>query len=138
MLAAASMGHGPFQKGLGAIHALSHPVGALYGVHHGLTNAVIAPYVLDFNRDEIEAKIDRLAGWLGLEGGFAGFMDFLLRLRRDLGIPHTMDKIGVDEAQLRPHGRDGGGGSHRGGNPRLLTEADARDLYDRALNGRLG
>jgi alcohol dehydrogenase class IV len=138
MLAAASLGATAFQKGLGAIHALSHPVGALYGTHHGLTNAVIAPYVLDFNRDEVEGKIDRLAGWLGLEDGFAGFMDFLLRLRRDLGIPHTLDKIGVDEARFDRMAAMAVEDPTAEGNPRLLTEADARDLYDRALNGRLG
>ncbi len=138
MLAAASLGATAFQKGLGAIHALSHPIGALHGTHHGLTNAVIAPYVLDFNRDEIEAKIERLAGWLELEDGFAGFMDFLLRLRRDLGIPHTLDKIGVDEDRFDRMAAMAVEDPTAGGNPRLLTEADARDLYERALNGRLG
>jgi alcohol dehydrogenase len=138
MLVAASLGATAFQKGLGAIHALSHPIGALYGTHHGLTNAVIAPYVLDFNRDEIEAKIDRLAGWLGIEDGFAGFTDFLLRLRRDLGIPHTLDKIGVDAARIGRMAAMAVEDPTACGNPRLLTEADARDLYDRALNGRLG
>lgn len=87
MLVAAAMGATAFQKGLGAIHALSHPVGALYGTHHGLTNAVFMPYVLDFNREMIRDKADRLAAWLGLEGGFSGLLDFILRLRRDIGIP---------------------------------------------------
>ena len=73
MLAAAAMGATAFQKGLGAIHALSHPVGALYDTHHGLTNAVFMPYVLDFNREALWDKIDRLAAWLGIEGGFAAF-----------------------------------------------------------------
>ena len=100
MLAAAAMGATAFQKGLGAIHALSHPVGAIYGTHHGLTNAVFMPYVLDFNREALGDKIDRLAAWLGLDGGFAGFLDFVLRLRRDLGIPHTLDRIGVDDARF--------------------------------------
>ena len=100
MLAAAAMGATAFQKGLGAIHALSHPVGALYNTHHGLTNAVFMPYVLDFNREALWDKIDRLAAWLGIEGGFSGFLDFILRLRRDLGIPHTLDRIGVDDARF--------------------------------------
>ena len=71
MLVAAAMGATAFQKGLGAIHALSHPVGALYDTHHGLTNAVFMPYVLDFNREALWDKFDRLAGWLGIEGGFS-------------------------------------------------------------------
>jgi alcohol dehydrogenase class IV len=100
MLAAAAMGATAFQKGLGAIHALSHPVGALYDTHHGLTNAVFLPYVLDFNREALWDKIDRLAGWLELEDGFSGLLDFVLRLRRDLGIPHTIDKIGVDDTRF--------------------------------------
>ena len=100
MLAAAAMGATAFQKGLGAIHALSHPVGALYNTHHGLTNAVFMPYVLDFNREVLWDKIDRLAAWLGIEGGFPGFLDFILRFRRDLGIPHTLDRIGVDDSRF--------------------------------------
>ncbi len=138
MLAAAAMGATAFQKGLGAIHALSHPVGALYNTHHGLTNAVFMPYVLDFNREALWDKIDRLAAWLGLEGGFSGFMDFVLRLRRDLGVPHTLDRIGVDDARFDEMAAMAVVDPTAGGNPRALTEADARDLYARALDGRLG
>ncbi len=138
MLAAASMGAVAFQKGLGAIHALSHPVGAIYGTHHGLTNAVFMPYVLDFNREVLWDKIDRLSAWLGLEGGFPGFLDFVLRLRRDLGIPHTLDKIGVDDARLDEMSAMAVEDPTAGGNPRALTVADTRDLYERALEGRLG
>ncbi len=138
MMAAAAMGAVAFQKGLGAIHALSHPIGALYGAHHGLTNGVFMPYVLDFNRDRVEEKIDRLAGWLGIEGGFAGFLDFVLRLRRDVGIPHTLDKIGVDGARFEEMAAMAIVDPTAGGNPRKLTEAAAFELYDRALEGRLG
>jgi alcohol dehydrogenase class IV len=138
MLAAAAMGATAFQKGLGAIHALSHPVGALYGTHHGLTNAVFMPYVLDFNRDEIEAKIARLAAWLEIEPGFSGFMDFVLRLRRDLGIPHTLDRIGVDDARFDRMAAMAVEDPTAGGNPRRLTVADARELYERSYEGRLG
>ena len=135
MLAAAAMGATAFQKGLGAIHALSHPVGALYNTHHGLTNAVFMPYVLDFNREALWDKIDRLAAWLGIEGGFSGFLDFILRFRRDLGIPHTLDRIGVDDAPVRGDGGDGGGRSDggrqpaapvRGGRARPLPAGDGR------------
>ena len=138
MLAAAAMGATAFQKGLGAIHALSHPVGALYDTHHGLTNAVFMPYVLDFNRDAIRDKADRLAAWLGLDGGFAGLLDFVLALRRELGVPHTLDGIGVDGARFPEMAAMAVLDPTAGGNPRPLTEADALELYQRALDGRLG
>ncbi|MFT3972325.1 MAG: iron-containing alcohol dehydrogenase [Amaricoccus sp.] len=138
MLVAAAAGATAFQKGLGAIHALSHPVGALYDTHHGLTNAVFMPYVLDFNREALWDKIDRLAAWLGLEDGFSGFLDFVLRLRRDLGIPHTLDKIGVDDSRFEEMAKMAVIDPTAGGNPRGLTEADALDLYQRAMDGRLG
>ena len=138
MLSAAAMGATAFQKGLGAIHALSHPVGALYGTHHGLTNAVFMPYVLDFNREALWDKIDRLAAWLGIENGFGGFLDFILRLRRDLGIPHTLDKIGVDDSRFEEMAEMAVVDPTAGGNPRHLSVADARELYQRALDGRLG
>jgi alcohol dehydrogenase class IV len=138
MLAAAAMGATAFQKGLGAIHALSHPVGALYDTHHGLTNAVFMPYVLDFNREALWDKVDRLAAWLGIEGGFSGFLDFVLRLRRDLGVPHTLDRIGVDDARFAEMAAMAVADPTAGGNPRPLTLDDARDLYRRALDGRLG
>ena len=80
MMSAAAMGAAAFQKGLGAIHALSHPVGALYHTHHGMTNGVFMPYVLVFNRPAIEAKIVRLAGFLGIAGGFDGFLEAVLAL----------------------------------------------------------
>jgi alcohol dehydrogenase len=137
MLAAAAMGATAFQKGLGAIHALSHPVGALYDTHHGLTNAVFLPYVLDFNREALWDKIDRLAGWLELEDGFSGLLDFVLRLRRDLGIPHTIDKIGVDDGRFDEMAAMAVVDPTAGGNPRRLTLADARDLYERAYEGRV-
>lgn len=138
MLSAALMGATAFQKGLGAIHALSHPVGALYDTHHGLTNAVFMPYVLDFNRERLWAKMDRLAGWLGLEGGFSGFLDFVLRLRRDLGIPHTIDKIGVDDRRFGEMAAMAVVDPTAGGNPRDLSEQDALELYERAYEGRVG
>jgi alcohol dehydrogenase class IV len=96
------------------------------------------PYVLDFNRDEIEAKIARLAAWLEIEPGFSGFMDFVLRLRRDLGIPHTLDRIGVDDARFDRMAAMAVEDPTAGGNPRRLTVADARELYERSYEGRLG
>lgn len=138
MLSAAAMGATAFQKGLGAIHALSHPVGALYDTHHGLTNAVFMPYVLDFNRETIWDKAERLAGWLGLDGGFQGLLDFVLRLRRDIGVPHTLDKLGVDDARFAEMAAMAVVDPTAGGNPRRLTEDDALELYRRAYDGRLG
>ncbi|MER2508549.1 MAG: iron-containing alcohol dehydrogenase [Amaricoccus sp.] len=138
MLSAAAMGATAFQKGLGAIHALSHPVGAIYNTHHGLTNAVFMPYVLDFNREAIYDKIERLAAWLGIADGFSGFLDFLLRLRRDLGIPHTLDRIGLDGARFAEMAEMAVVDPTAGGNPRTLTAGDAMDLYQRALDGRVG
>jgi alcohol dehydrogenase class IV len=98
MMAAASMGATAFQKGLGAMHAISHPLGALYNTHHGLTNAVVMPYVLAFNRPEVEERLTRAARYMGLANpGFQGFLDWVLALRREIGIPHTLREIKVDE-----------------------------------------
>lgn len=96
MLAASSMGAVAFQKGLGAIHSLSHPVGAIYDTHHGMTNAVFMPYVLLFNRPAIEERIGRLAAWLGLaDAGFDGFLAWVLALRSEIGVPATLADLGV-------------------------------------------
>src|SRR4029077_1537117 len=87
MMAAASMGATAFQKGLGAIHALSHPVGAVYDTHHGLTNAVVMPYVLEFNQQAIDEKMMRLAAWLGLQNpSFKSVMSWVIALRKEIGI----------------------------------------------------
>ena len=101
MLVASSMGATAFQKGLGAIHALSHPFGGLYDAHHGLLNGIIMPYVLAANRKKIEAKIERVAAYLGLKGGFNGFLKFVLALRKETGIPHSLAGIGIDAKRLK-------------------------------------
>ncbi|RUV10688.1 iron-containing alcohol dehydrogenase, partial [Mesorhizobium sp. M7A.T.Ca.TU.009.01.3.1] len=90
MMSAAAMGATAFQKGLGAIHSLSHPVGALYDTHHGMTNAVFMPYVLAFNRDPIEERIGRLAAYCGIKGGFDGFAKAIIKLRKELKVPHAL------------------------------------------------
>ncbi|HSM41074.1 MAG TPA: iron-containing alcohol dehydrogenase, partial [Afifellaceae bacterium] len=100
MMSAAAMGATAFQKGLGAIHSLSHPVGALYNTHHGMTNAVFMPYVLEFNRSAIEDKIGRLSAWLGFGGDFEGFLEQVLALREALGVPHALDGLGVYDQQI--------------------------------------
>src|SRR3546814_19529408 len=101
MLAAASLGATAFQKGLGAIHSLSQPVGALYDTHHGRTNAVFMPYVLAFNRPAIEDRMVRLAAWLGLKNpSFTAVQDWVLALREELKIPAKLDGLGVDGARI--------------------------------------
>ena len=113
MMAAAAMGATAFQKGLGAIHALSHPVGSLYDTHHGMTNAVFMPYVLAFNRPAVEDRIARLAAYLGLAASFDAFLDFVLALRRDIGVPHTLDGLGVDDDKAETVAVDGARRSDR-------------------------
>jgi alcohol dehydrogenase class IV len=135
MMAAAAMGATAFQKGLGAIHALSHPVGALYDTHHGLTNAVFMPYVLVFNRAAIEPKIERLAAYLGLKPGFSAFLDAVLALRERLGVPHTLAELGVDDAKIELMAAMAPQDPTAGGNPVPLTKADARALFEKALAG---
>ena len=98
MLAGSSMGSTAFQKGLGAIHSLSHPVGAIYNSHHGLTNAVFMPYVLERNREAIEEKIIRIAKYLSLENStFEGFVKWILEIRKELQIPHTLKELINDD-----------------------------------------
>jgi alcohol dehydrogenase class IV len=137
MMSAALMGATAFQKALGGIHALSHPVGALCDTHHGMTNAVFMPYVLAFNRPAIEGKIARLARYLGLDASFEAFMAFVLELRRSIGVPHSLAELGVDAshvdriAAMAPHDPTAGG------NPIPLDERSARDIVLKALAGKL-
>jgi alcohol dehydrogenase len=100
MLVASSMGATAFQKGLGSIHSLSHPFGGLYDAHHGTLNGVIMPYVLKANRKKIEKKIERVAAYLGIKGGFNGFLKFVVALRKETGIPHKLSDIGIDTKRL--------------------------------------
>jgi len=95
MLSAAAMGATAFQKGLGGMHALAHPIGALYDTHHGMTNAVVMPFVLEANREAIEPRIERLAAWLGIGGGFDGFLGWIKALRAEMRVPETLSDFGV-------------------------------------------
>jgi alcohol dehydrogenase class IV len=137
MMSAALMGATAFQKALGAIHALSHPVGALYDTHHGMTNAVFMPYVLAFNRPAIEEKIARLASYLGLSGSFDAFMEFVLKLRQDIGVPHTLRGLGIDDAQADRIAAMAPNDPTAAGNPVPLDENAARQLFRNAFEGRL-
>jgi alcohol dehydrogenase len=138
MLAASAMGAVAFQKGLGAIHSLSHPVGALYDTHHGLTNAVLMPYVLAFNRPAVEDKLARLAAWLGLAGaGFDAVQGWILGLRAELGVPHTLLELGVPGDRLAELAAMAVEDPTAGGNPRPLTVEAAHDLLERAWRGEI-
>ena len=95
MMSAAMMGATAFQKGLGAVHAISHPIGAVYGTHHGMTNAVVIPPVLKLNRNAIEGRIGQAADYLGIKGGFDGFFSYVLELRAGLGVPDNLGEMGI-------------------------------------------
>jgi alcohol dehydrogenase class IV len=137
MMSAAAMGATAFQKALGAIHALSHPVGALYDTHHGLTNAVFMPYVLAFNRPAIESKIARAAAYLGLAPTFDAFLAWVLALRSEIGIPHTLAGLGVDDARFELMSRMAPKDPTAGGNPISIDEAACLRLYAKALGGEI-
>ena len=139
MLIASSMGATAFQKGLGAMHSLSHPCGANLNTHHGLTNAVVMPYVLAWNRPAIEGKVGRLAAYLGLaQHSFDGFLDWVLELRADVGIPHTLADIGVREEHAAAFAPQALADPSTGGNPLPMTEDDFRALYLRCIRGQPG
>lgn len=133
MMSAASMGAVAFQKGLGAIHALSHPVGAIYNTHHGMTNAVVMPYVLQFNRPAIESRIERVSAYLGIAGGFDGFYDHLMAMRESFGVPSGLSGLGVDTTQIETLAAAAVVDPCAGGNPVELTLDAARDLYEQSI-----
>ena len=137
MMSAAAMGATAFQKALGAIHALSHPVGALYDTHHGLTNAVFMPYVLAFNRKAIEDKMKRLAAYIGLRPSFRAFMDFVLELREQTGMPHTLPGLKVGDDKVDTIVKMAPEDPTAGGNPVKLDRRAARTIFMRALEGRV-
>jgi alcohol dehydrogenase class IV len=138
MLAAASMGATAFQKGLGAIHSLSHPVGALYNAHHGETNGVVMPYVLRFNRLAVEDRLTRLASYLGLpDPGFEAVFEWVLALRQDIGIPHTLAELGVKESDLDTLAPMAVEDPSTGGNPRPAGLAEMREMFVKAIRGDL-
>lgn len=137
MMSAAAMGAAAFQKGLGAIHALSHPVGALYDTHHGMTNAVFMPYVLLVNREAIEARIARLAAYIGLSPSFDAFLNAVLALRTKLKVPHTLKDFKVDGEKREQIGDMAIVDPTAGGNPIELTRERALEIFDRAMEGRL-
>jgi alcohol dehydrogenase len=138
MLIAASMGATAFQKGLGGMHALSHPIGALFKTHHGLTNAVLMPYVLDFNRTVIEERASRLAAYLGLPNpSFAALLDWVLQLREELAIPRTLADINITGERTEQLAQMAEQDPSASGNPRPFDAFAARQVLEAALEGRI-
>lgn len=133
MMSAAAMGATAFQKGLGAIHALSHPIGAVYNTHHGTTNAVVMAPVLRFNRIAIEERIERVAAYLDIKGGFDGFYDFTQNLRENLGIPDRLSALGVGTDRLDELTAMALEDPSVGGNPVKMDAANTRALFESAI-----
>lgn len=137
MLAAAAMGATAFQKGLGAIHSLSHPIGAKFHSHHGLTNAVLMPYVLAYNRPAVENRISDVAQSLGIADGFYGFLNWVLELRGQLAIPHTIAGLNVTEDSLDFLAEEAFADPNTPDNPRPADATAMRKILAAALQGRL-
>jgi len=133
MMAAAAMGAVAFQKGLGAIHAISHPIGAVYNTHHGTTNACVMPACLDFNRPAIEPRIERLAAYLGIGGGFDGFRAEVVRMRAELGIPNSLSEMGVSAVQVPELAAMAMQDPSVGGNPVKMTLENTEALIRACL-----
>ena len=128
MMSAATMGATAFQKGLGAIHALSHPIGAIYHTHHGTTNAVCMPAVLQFNKIAICDDIKRAANYLDIRGGFDGFCEYVDNLNASLGIPKTLTELGVKDPDIKRIVAGALVDPSTGGNPVAMTEENTTKL----------
>ena len=138
LLAAASMGSTAFQKGLGAIHSLSHPVNAQFNIHHGLSNAIFMPYVLTFNKNVIENKIITICDYLNLKKNFQSFLDWILDLRKKLNIPHKLsDVVDIKKIDLEQLSKMAFEDPSTGGNPKKITIDDMKILYEHSISGKL-
>ena len=133
MMSAAAMGATAFQKGLGAIHALSHPIGAVYNTHHGTTNAICMPAVLAFNADKIKDRFDLAAPYLGVTGGFLGFCDFVQELNDSLGIPLRLSELGVGDDRIAELSAMALNDPSCGGNPVVLTQDNLENLFNAVI-----
>ncbi|RMD92173.1 MAG: iron-containing alcohol dehydrogenase [Alphaproteobacteria bacterium] len=133
MMAAASMGAVAFQKGLGAVHAISHPVGAIFNTHHGTTNAVVMPAVLRMNRPAIEERIARAAAYLGLSGGFDGFLAMIEELNARLGSPKRLGDLGVTADRIDEMVEMALRDPSAGGNPVPMTPENTRALFEAVI-----
>ena len=138
MLAASSMGSTAFQKGLGAIHSLSHPINAQFDVHHGLSNAIFMPYVLTFNKSVIENKIVSICNYLNLNNTFESFLEWILNLRKDLNIPHKLsDVMDCSEIDLEKLSLMAFEDPSTGSNPKKITQEDLKEMYKKSISGEL-
>ena len=138
LLVAASMGSTAFQKGLGAIHSLSHPINAQFNLHHGLSNAIFMPYVLTFNKKEIETKIISICDYLNLEKNFKSFLNWILDLRENLNIPHKLsDVMDCSNLNLDELAKMAFDDPSTGGNPKKLKVEDLKILYKYSISGEL-
>ena len=133
MMSAAAMGATAFQKGLGAIHALSHPIGAIYNTHHGTTNAVVMENVLRFNRSEIEQKIIQATHYLSIPGEFDGFLEFVKNLNSEMKIPENLTNLGVTDPDIDRLVADALQDPSTGGNPVQMTKENTRQLIEACL-----
>ena len=137
MLVASMMGATAFQRGLGAMHALAHPLGAVYDAHHGLLNAILMPYVLKANQSVIDEKIAKLAGYIGIESSFSGFLDWVLTLRGRIGIPHTLSSVIEQDEVFSQIGEMAIVDPSAGGNPIAFSAGEYQAILDDAYHGRL-
>ena len=137
MLVASMMGATAFQRGLGAMHALAHPLGAVYDAHHGLLNAILMPYVLKANQSAIDEKIARLAGYIGIESSFSGFLDWVLTLRGRIGIPHALSSVIEQDEVFSQIGEMAIVDPSAGGNPIAFSAGEYQAILEDAYHGRL-
>ena len=138
LLAASSMGSTAFQKGLGAIHSLSHPVNAQYNIHHGLSNAIFMPYVLTFNKSIIEKKIISICDYLDLDKNFESFLSWILNLRKDLAIPHKLsDIMDCSKLDLNKLSLMALEDPSTSGNPKKINQEDLKLMYQHSISGEL-
>ena len=133
LMSAAAMGATAFQKGLGAVHAVSHPVGALYNTHHGMTNAVVIPPVLEMNRHAIEGRIEEAADYLGIAGGFDGFYNYVMALRAQLAVPEKLAELGVGTDRIDDMVKMALEDPSAGGNPVTMTAANTKALFEACI-----
>ena len=137
MLVASSMGATAFQRGLGAMHALAHPLGAIYDAHHGTLNAILMPYILVANQSAITEPIERLSRYLGLEPGFDSFLEWVMELRADIGIPNTLREIGIGDERVEEIGEMAVVDPSAGTNPIAFDARTYSKIAANAVDGRL-
>ncbi|MCG8494354.1 MAG: iron-containing alcohol dehydrogenase [Sneathiellales bacterium] len=138
MMVSSTMGATAFQRGLGGMHALAHPLGALYDAHHGLLNAILMPYILIRNRSVLEERMVRLAAFMGLEqANFDGFLNWVLDLRKELDIPNDLGAIGIDDEKAELVGKMAAEDPSAGGNPIQLTAEEYTEVFLNAVKGDL-